>query len=187
MMHRTQLLFTPMEPADLPVIGELEQICFPAPWPTSTYKYELSQNRLGHYSVIRPQSTAASGAACLPPILAYGGYWLMGEQAHIVTIATHPDWRRRKLGEWLLLEMLAQARSQGASEATLEVRVTNLTARALYTKLDFREEGRRRRYYRDNGEDGLIFTLHGLDTGAVWRPLMQQLETLRETAASIDS
>lgn len=185
-MQRTRLLFTPMKPADLPVIGELEQVCFPAPWPTSTYKYELSQNRLGRYAVIRPQRATPTSDPQLPPILAYGGYWLMGEQAHIVTIATHPEWRRRKLGEWLLLEMLAQARSLGAAEATLEVRVTNLAARALYTKLDFREEGRRRRYYRDNGEDALIFTLHDLDAGSVWRPLMQQLDALRETAAYIE-
>jgi ribosomal-protein-alanine N-acetyltransferase len=176
------LVFTPMRLADVESIGELEQVCFPAPWSTSAYRHELQHNRLSSYWVIRPAGRDA--LATLPPILAYGGYWLMAHEAHIATIATHPQWRRRKLGEWLLLEMIAQARSCGAHSATLEVRVNNLAAQALYEKLGFVEVGVRKRYYRDNGEDARLMTLFNLDKGAVWRPLAQQLTRVREACLS---
>lgn len=178
-MATTRLHFTPMRLADLTAVDELEQLCFPTPWPISTYQHELRHNRLGHYWVIRP--AVAQTDAAYPPVVAYGGYWLMGDEAHIVTLATHPQWRRRHLGEWILLEMLAQARTQGASVATLEVRPSNSTAQALYHKLDFVRVGVRRRYYRDTGEDALLLTLPQLDGEAVWRPLAHRLAHLRET------
>ncbi|RIK37523.1 MAG: ribosomal-protein-alanine N-acetyltransferase [Chloroflexi bacterium] len=176
-MQDATLIFSPMTLDDVEAVSILEPLCFPAPWPASTYRHELRLNRLGFYWVIRPQRDRSRNG--LPPILAYGGYWLMGEEMHIVTLATHPDWRRRNLGEWLLLEMLAQARSQGATETTLEVRVSNVGAQHLYQKLGFVEVGRRKRYYRDNGEDALLYTLPGLGDGVIWRPLARRLEELR--------
>jgi [ribosomal protein S18]-alanine N-acetyltransferase len=175
-MKQIELTFSPMTLDDVDTVGVLEPLCFPTPWPTSTYRQELRHNRLGFYWVIRPVD---AGQAILPPLLAYGGYWLTAPEAHIVTIASHPQWRRHGLAEWLLLEMLAQARSQGATEATLEVRVGNLGAQALYEKLGFRQVGRRKRYYRDNGEDALLLTLAHLDHGGIWRPLAQRLAQLR--------
>jgi ribosomal-protein-alanine N-acetyltransferase len=178
----THLLFTPMRLADVDTIGQLEQICFPAPWSAATYRRELQHNRFSSYWVIRPNNGDAP--AVLPPILAYGGYWLMSNEAHIATIATHPQWRRRKLGEWLLLGMIAQARPSGAYAATLEVRLSNLAAQALYEKLGFVEVGVRKRYYRDNGEDARLMTLFNLDDGAVWRRLSQQLKRVQEACLS---
>jgi ribosomal-protein-alanine N-acetyltransferase len=175
-MNQIALTFSPMTLEDVDTVGVLEPLCFPAPWPTSTYRHELRHNRLGFYWVIRPEG---AGQQTLPRILAYGGYWLTAPEVHIVTIASHPQWRRHGLAEWLLLEMVAQARSQGATEATLEVRVGNLGAQALYEKLGFRQVGRRKRYYRDNGEDALLLTLANLDHGGIWRPLAQRLAQLR--------
>jgi ribosomal-protein-alanine N-acetyltransferase len=176
------LVFTPMSLADVDHIDELERVCFRAPWSAATYRRELQHNRLSSYWVIRPANRDA--LAILPPILAYGGFWLMSNEAHIATIATHPQWRRRKLSEWLLLEMIAQARIHGAYTATLEVRVSNLAAQALYEKLGFVEVGQRKRYYRDNGEDARLMTLFNLDDGAVWRPLAQQLTFVQEACLS---
>jgi ribosomal-protein-alanine N-acetyltransferase len=183
-MAEPRAIFSPMTLADVEAVGVLEPLCFPAPWPESTYRHELRQNRLGHYWVIRRKEPALRSD--LPRILAYGGYWLMGGEMHIVTLATHPAWRRRSLGEWLLLEMLAKARSQGASEATLEVRMSNLVAQQLYQKLGFVETGRRKRYYRDNGEDALIYTLAPLDDEQVWRSLEQRLNELRSTIPPLE-
>ena len=56
----------------------------------------------------------------------------MGEEVHIVILATHPVWRRHGLAEWLLLEMLAIVRELDAHEVTLEVRAGNKAARQLY-------------------------------------------------------
>jgi ribosomal-protein-alanine N-acetyltransferase len=151
-----EAIFTPMTLGDVPTIGALEVLCFPAPWSPDTYRNELLHNRFGSYWVLRP---APEYRANHPPILAYGGYWLMGDEVHIVTIATHPEYRRRGLSEYLLLQMIEQCRSQDARLVTLEVRASNRAAQQLYTKLGFVKVGLRRGYYQDNGEDALLMTL----------------------------
>lgn len=153
-------IFRPMILADVPVVGELEILCFPAPWSPDTYRNELLHNRFGHYWVLAPRIEPESEPhGALPPIVAYGGYWLMGDEVHIVTIATHPRFRRRGLSERLMLLMIEECRCEGASQVTLEVRAGNKAAQQLYNKLGFVEVGLRRRYYHDNGEDALVMTL----------------------------
>jgi ribosomal-protein-alanine N-acetyltransferase len=144
--------------ADVPTVGDLEILCFPVPWSPDTYRNELLHNRFGHYWVLSPESGTESEEV-LPPIVAYGGYWLMGDEVHIVTIATHPRLRRRGLSERLMLLMIGECRRAGASLVTLEVRVSNTAAQQLYSKLGFVEIGLRRGYYHDNGEDALLMTL----------------------------
>jgi ribosomal-protein-alanine N-acetyltransferase len=111
------------------------------------------------------------------PVLAYGGLWLMVDEAHIATIASHPDWRGCGLGQWLLLALLDAAIARGAVCSTLEVRAGNLPAQRLYEKLGYETVGMRRRYYRD-GEDGLIMT-----TPPLTDPAMQlRLASARDDA-----
>lgn len=124
------------------------------------FKYELEQNRLAHYLSLRvmlpePHPTRQVGVI---------GYWLIGQEAHIITIAVDPCWQRFGLGEWLLLNMLEHAQARDAKVATLEVRPSNQRAIALYQKYRFQEVGRRPAYYSDNGEDALILTTPALDT-----------------------
>ena len=182
-MNRTKIthqpiVFAPMVPSDVDYINYLEQLCFETPWSAATYLHELHQNRLGFYWVVRVQGAAPPQS--LPPILAYGGYWLLGEDAHIATIATHPQWQRRGLAKWLLINMLEKARQQGAQQATLEVRASNLSAQKLYAQLGFEAVGRRRGYYppspnQPQGEDALLLTLFALDTTPVWQKLALML------------
>ncbi len=174
------LSFAPMNPDDLAAVDRIEQSSFPSPRSTALYRLELAQNRLAHYFVINP-ARLDSG---LPSLLAYGGYWLTGDEAHVVVIATTPSWRRHGLGGWLLLEMAATARSQGALSLTLEVRDGNHAARNFYANLGFEEVGLRKRYYTDTGEDAHLLTLFGLDHGAVWLPLASALEALRARFAA---
>jgi ribosomal-protein-alanine N-acetyltransferase len=145
----------PMRIHDIPAIEELEQCCFAAPWSGDTYRHELIHNRLCSYWVMRPGAAQGNDA---PPILAYGGYWLMGTEAHIMTIATHPEHRRHGLGRRLLEAMIAHASSVGATAITLEVRAGNHAARAMYAVMGFVVVGERKRYYTDNGEDALLMT-----------------------------
>ncbi len=92
------------------------------------------------------------------PIVGFAGIWLMVDEAHLVTIAVQPGHRGRGLGELLLVSVLDWACALGASYMTLEVRASNHVAQALYRKYGFRNEGVRRRYYSDNGEDAIIMT-----------------------------
>jgi ribosomal-protein-alanine N-acetyltransferase len=146
-----------MRPADIPEVQAIERASFTSPWPPQAYRAELETNRLASYLVARIDGR----------IVAYGGLWLMVDEAHITTFAVHPAWRRRRIGERLLLAMLDLAIDRGAREATLEVRLSNLPARRLYEKYGFRPVGLRPRYYTDDGEDALIMTTETLRSTAM--------------------
>ena len=92
------------------------------------------------------------------PILGYVSVWTMGSDAHIVGIAVREEHRGWGIGELLLIGAVETGLRQGLEAVTLEVRVSNAVAQALYVKYGFREVGVRKRYYRDNNEDALIMT-----------------------------
>ena len=143
-----RVVVEPMRLDDLPAVHAIERASFTSPWPEHAYRSEIETNRLAHYLVVRVGER----------IVGYGGMWLMVDEAHITTFAIHPAWRRQHIGERLLLAFLDLAMAQGAHEATLEVRLSNLPARRLYEKYGFRPVGLRPRYYSDDNEDALIMT-----------------------------
>lgn len=167
-----------MKLTDIDAVMILEHVSFPEPWPRSLYEREVAQGRFSRYFVIEP----ADAQTGLPPLLGQGGFWLMGEEAHIVTIAVDPAWRRHQLGKWLLLTLLAEARRRGAQTVTLEVRPSNAPALALYRKLGFVQIGQRRRYYPD-GEDAYVLELTHLHEGRIWELLNLDLVELNRTMA----
>jgi ribosomal-protein-alanine N-acetyltransferase len=89
-------------------------------------------------------------------IIGFAGMWLAFDEAHITTIGVDPVQRGLGFGELLLLCMFDEAVARGANWLTLEVRVTNAAAQALYRKYGFTAHGTRKRYYSDNNEDALI-------------------------------
>jgi ribosomal-protein-alanine N-acetyltransferase len=91
-------------------------------------------------------------------IVGFVGVWMMPDEAHIVTIATRESHRRQGIGEMLLQEAIELAREKAQPLITLEVRVSNEPAIALYRKYGFEEAGLRPRYYSDNREDAYILT-----------------------------
>jgi ribosomal-protein-alanine N-acetyltransferase len=137
---------------DLPAVHAIEQASFAVPWPNDAYRSELTTNRLASYIVARADDT----------IVGFAGLWVMVDEAHVTTFAVDPRWRRRGVGERLLLGLLDIAVARRAREATLEVRLSNMPARRLYEKYGFRPVGIRPRYYSDNGEDALIMTTEPL-------------------------
>jgi [ribosomal protein S18]-alanine N-acetyltransferase len=172
----------PMTPADLDEIIPLERHCFKDPWTRHMYVSDLTGNNLATYLVLRAPSgmgARAAGRGPVPSLLAYGGLWLLLDEAHIATIATHPQWRGCGLGLWLLLALLDEAIRRGAALSTLEVRVSNKPARRLYEKLGFEQAGERSNYYRD-GEDALIMTTPPL----LSPPMQDRLATARAEAAA---
>ncbi len=86
------------------------------------------------------------------------GTWHMVDEAHIATIGVRSADRRKGIGELLLIGCIEQAIARRSKVVTLEVRVSNKEAQALYYKYGFREAGLRKRYYSDNNEDALIMT-----------------------------
>lgn len=108
--------------------------------------------------LLRPFGRPASApvAPSNERIVGFAGMWLMLDEAHVTTIGVKRDLRGHGLGEVLFATLLKIALDVGANRATLEVRVSNQSAQALYRKYGFHEEGVRRRYYSDNNEDALI-------------------------------
>ncbi|WP_207229339.1 ribosomal protein S18-alanine N-acetyltransferase [Ktedonosporobacter rubrisoli] len=114
------------------------------------------KNRLFPLSLLPSRPTITVPAPELASIIGFAGLWLMVDEAHVTTIAMHPDYRRLGLGEFMLVSLIDIAYNIGAKWVTLEVRVSNYTAQNLYRKYGFREAGLRHRYYSDNQEDALI-------------------------------
>ena len=192
-------LIEPMQLRDVAEVMEIERLSFPSPWSARAYRYELQQNNLSYYLVVRPRRPLAKkepgfwaelrrehfverlrrslGVAAPPEvnILGYGGFWLMAGEAHISTIAVRPEWRQRGIGELLLVAMLELAVELGGDLATLEVRVSNVAAQSLYQKYGFAKVGLRPHYYRDRGEDALIMTTKHL-TSAAFQSGFQRLK-----------
>ena len=161
---------------DIPHVMAIERRVFPMSWTSGMYREELLNNPWSHFRVLR------STRPDWPPILAMGGIWLVDKSAHIATIATHPDYMGRQLGSYLLLQLLLLAHNLGCTEATLEVRVSNTRAQALYRRHGFVEVGRRRRYYSDNREDALIMTRPTLDADALREELARVEALMRQNA-----
>jgi ribosomal-protein-alanine N-acetyltransferase len=109
----------------------------------------------------------------------YAGLWLMVDEAHVTTIAIRPQFRGRGLGELLLVALTEIAFDIGARWLTLEVRVSNGVAQALYRKYGFRPAGVRQRYYSDNQEDALIMWTDELRSPAFQERFTNLREILR--------
>ncbi len=159
----------PMTLADLDQVIEIERASFSAPWSRQAYRFEITQNAHSTMRVVRPPEALARnlarpslGATEVPSVVAYGGFWMLVDKAHVATIAVHPNWRGLGLGELLLLALLEQGLALGAARATLEVRVSNLVAQNLYLKCGFEIVARNKRYYADNDEDAYIMATPSL-------------------------
>lgn len=142
-----------MEVVDIPRVTAIERDVFPSPWPAHAYRYELTQNTLSHCYILEREDE----------LVGYGCLWLVVDEAHISTLAVATSQRGHGLGELLLLALLYESIALQAVTATLEVRVSNKGAQALYAKYGFDTVGWRKRYYTDNQEDALIMTVDPLD------------------------
>ena len=139
------IAFRPMQKKDVPRIAELERICFRSPWSENSLYGEL-RNSIAHYRVGEEDGH----------VIAYGGMWVMFGEAHVTNVAVDPEYRGRGYGKLLMLELINTALLHHADSMTLEVRISNTVAQNLYASLGFEVSGRRKRYYMDTGEDGLI-------------------------------
>jgi ribosomal-protein-alanine N-acetyltransferase len=166
-----------MRMGDIEAVHEIERLSFSTPWPSYAFEQELTGNRLARYVVAR--AAAPEGER----IVGFAGVWLMVDEAHITTFGVHPDWRRRGIGRRLLLRLADLALDLRAARMTLEVRVGNEPARALYHSFGFTVAGRRPRYYTDDGEDAYVMT-----TSDLRGPAMQAvLRAERERQAAEDA
>lgn len=137
-----------MVEADMPAVIEIDQLSFSLPWPERSFRFEVTGNPAARCWVGEIDGR----------IVAMLVIWMILDEAHVATIATHPDFRHQGLGRQLLEHALKAAVEEGAVRSFLEVREGNLSAQAMYRQFGFVEDGRRPRYYKDNGEDAILMS-----------------------------
>ncbi|KAB3532066.1 ribosomal protein S18-alanine N-acetyltransferase [Alkaliphilus serpentinus] len=135
-----------MKLSDINQVAKIEEACFAVPWTKAAFEKEIRSNLLAKYYVVLIDDK----------IVAYGGMWLIMEEAHVTNIAVDPLEQGKGFGRRLTEEMIEEAKAMGALKITLEVRKNNVVAQNLYKSLGFLPCGIRPGYYSDNGEDAII-------------------------------
>lgn len=136
-----------MAETDLDKVMIIEKESFSLPWSRESYLGEL-KNDFANYLVCDDAGDIA----------AYGGIWVVFEEAHITNVAVAIQYRGQGVGSDLMRELEKIARAKHATRILLEVRPSNQAALAMYDKLGFVKTGERKAYYTDNGEDALVMT-----------------------------
>lgn len=148
---------------DIPAVSELDRQIFPDMQMPTNFENEL-KNCLAHYLVACEFDLPESKNSCMGSIIGYAGLWIMISEAHIVNIAVNCNYRRRGLGELLLIALIELALDMNCNMMTLEARASNITAQRLYQKYGFTFRGIRKGYYNDNREDGIIMTVDNINS-----------------------
>lgn len=133
---------------DLPSVISIERRSFPTPWSLAMFVLELSKPD-GICLAAEDEHGLVGYLVCAR----YDRVW------HLMNVAVAPEHRRRGIATDLIGRLFGEAGS--GARYTLEVRISNMAAIAMYEGFGFRSAGRRRRYYHDNGEDALIMWLAG--------------------------
>jgi ribosomal-protein-alanine N-acetyltransferase len=137
--------FSLMTMADIQQIVALEKMCFSMPWSEKLFVNEIENNNSYFLT-----------ATIMGNLIGYAGFWLIIDEAHIVNLAVHPEFRRQGIGGMLLKIILDLAKQKGALKATLEVRETNTPANLLYERLGFVCVALRKGYYADTKEHAVV-------------------------------
>ena len=135
-----------MEIKDINSVIKINSLSFPTNWSRDSLEKEMLDNKYARYKV----------ALIDGMIIGYGGMWIIVDEAHITNIAVHPEYRGIGVGANILDSLIGTCEHENIPSITLEVRSSNKTAKRLYTKFGFFEEGIRKAYYADNKEDAII-------------------------------
>ncbi|WP_304126945.1 ribosomal protein S18-alanine N-acetyltransferase [Mogibacterium diversum] len=132
--------------SDLDDIYELDVQTFAMPWSKEALSYDILENDSAFVIVAEYEGEFAG----------YADIWTVLDEADLNSIAVRVDFRRKGIGDAIMLAMIEMLSTSGVATINLEVRVSNMPAIKLYKKYGFNECGVRPGYYLDNGEDALI-------------------------------
>lgn len=145
-MAGKSIMYRLMNMDDIPQVQLVERKCFTTPWSRSIFISEITRNDNAIYVV----------AIIGERVVGYAGIWIILDEGHITNIGVDPAFQRQGIG-WSLMEQITNyAVERGVMRMTLEVRVSNYGAQALYDKMGFVPNGIRKEYYQDDKEDALI-------------------------------
>ena len=159
------VVLTPMRRRHLRGVLRIEDQVYPRPWSMGLFLGELAVPSGRRYIVAR------TGSA----VVGYAGLMSVLDDGHITTVAVDPAWHRHGIGTRLLLCLCREAVPMGVKQLTLEVRMSNKGAQALYGRFGFVPAGVRRGYYVDTGEDAMVMWADGID-GSLYADRLARLE-----------
>lgn len=139
------MIILEMNAAHVSQVAALEKICFADPWSEMSIASEL-QNLWSYWLVALEDDR----------VIGYVGSQSSIDEADIMNVAVHPDFRRQGIAEALINRLVADLKVRDIHALLLEVRVSNTPAITLYEKLGFSQVGRRKNYYHNPKEDALI-------------------------------
>ena len=135
----------PMSASHIEAVHAIESHSFSDPWPINEIKFEMEQKH--NISIVALMGDEVAGYAMMRHII---------NEGHICNIAVHEDYRKKGIGSVIVEGLAAIAKAREMIGITLEVRIGNRAAMALYHKHGFIVEGYRQRYYRYPTEDAAI-------------------------------
>jgi ribosomal-protein-alanine N-acetyltransferase len=135
-----------LEASHLAAVEEIERESYPTPWSRSMFDAELR----------KPSSLALGAFTEDGALVGYAFVSRYVDAWHVMNVAVAHAYRRRGIAVALLERLFDVTGTDPRRGYTLEVRVSNTGAIALYEKLGFESRGVRRGYYTDNREDALI-------------------------------
>ncbi len=144
-----------MTAEDLHSVSHIDELSFSQPWPPAAFEVELVNPNARCWVAESDEHRDADGKE---QVLAAMVIWRVLDEAHIATIAVHPNFREKGIGKLLLQTGMQAAYAEGARIYHLEVRAGNLAAQKMYTDFGYLIVGRRSGYYKNNGEDALLMT-----------------------------
>lgn len=148
------VVVTPMRRRHLRAVLRIENQVYPRPWSMGLFLGELASPGARSYLVARVEGT----------VVGYTGLMGVLEDGHITTVVVDPAWQRNQIATRLLLCQCRRALGIGVRQLTLEVRMSNRGAQALYGRFGFVPAGVRRGYYVESGEDAMVMWSHDIDT-----------------------
>jgi ribosomal-protein-alanine N-acetyltransferase len=156
---------------DLRAVLVIENAVFPEPWSVAVFNSELALRRGRRYRAAWDGDRLAG----------YIGFLLGGEEAHITTIATAPEYQRSGVATALILDGIYAVRGTGVKHLSLEVAAGNEPAQALYRRFGFAPVGVRRNYYPLTQEDAFVMWAYDIDSEEYGQRL-EELERRRSLA-----
>jgi [ribosomal protein S18]-alanine N-acetyltransferase len=146
----------PLKRRHLRRVMTIDAQVYPEPWSRRLWLVELERSH-------RIYLAAETGRGRSRSLVGYAGAMVSGDDLHVMTIVADPAAQQRGIGTRLMTELVTRGVEAGASALTLEVRVSNEPAKALYRRFGLAPAGVRRGYYEPDGEDALIMWAHDID------------------------
>jgi ribosomal-protein-alanine N-acetyltransferase len=155
-MMAATVTIAPMRHWHLRDVHSIDTKVYPRPWSLALWRQEIAMLDTRHYIV-------AEIGGCL---VGHAGIMYVMNEGHVTTVAVDPAWQGRGIATQLMSALCHHARTRKTSALTLEVRVSNERAIALYRRFGFAPAGVRKNYYSEINEDALVMWAHDIDQPA---------------------